>query len=99
VCHTSAGATVTDQAEHLSHIRRSRVTDQVVPECQASPGARHAVAGREGLEPPTTGFGDQRSTKLSYRPTVVPVYAGAARSRLRHRIAPALTAASARPPK
>ena len=38
MCHTSAGATVTDQAEHLSHISRSRVTDQVEPECQLSGG-------------------------------------------------------------
>jgi hypothetical protein len=45
VCHTSAGATVANQAEHLSHIRRSRVTDQVEPECQASPGARHLLRG------------------------------------------------------
>jgi hypothetical protein len=46
VCHTSAGAAVTNQAEHLSRIRRSRVTDQVVPLCQASPGARHSDVGR-----------------------------------------------------
>lgn len=46
MCHTSAGATVTNQAEHLSHISRSRVTDQVVPFCQASPGARHCSWGR-----------------------------------------------------
>ena len=51
MCHTSAGATVTDQSEHLSHIRRSHVTDQVEPECQASPGARHKEVGRQGLEP------------------------------------------------
>ena len=27
------------------------------------------LAGAEGLEPPTSGFGDHRSTKLSYTPT------------------------------
>jgi hypothetical protein len=48
VCHTSAGATVTDQAEHLSHIRRSRVTDQVVPLRQASPGTAHQMSGSPG---------------------------------------------------
>jgi integrase-like protein len=33
-------------------------------------GATGELAGAEGLEPPTTGFGDRRSTKLSYAPSV-----------------------------
>ncbi len=32
-------------------------------------GRNREVAGRGGFEPPTTGFGVPRSTKLSYRPT------------------------------
>src|SRR5262249_20127120 len=30
------------------------------------------LAGAEGLEPPTAGFGDRCSTKLSYAPPLVP---------------------------
>ena len=33
------------------------------------PHPQGALAGVEGLEPPTSGFGDHRSTKLSYTPT------------------------------
>ena len=51
MCKRSAGATVNPQSEHLSTIRRSRVNDQVTPECQASPGARHYIVGPQGLEP------------------------------------------------
>jgi hypothetical protein len=70
VCHTSAGATVTNQAEHLSHISRSRVIDQVVPLCQASPGARQSLARPEGFEPPTFGLEVRRSIRLSYGRTI-----------------------------
>ena len=33
----------------------------------------NVLAGAGGLEPPTTGFGDRRSTKLSYAPKLVPL--------------------------
>jgi hypothetical protein len=36
----------------------------------ARPEVCHAVAGVEGLEPPASGFGDRRSSQLSYTPTV-----------------------------
>jgi hypothetical protein len=55
-CHASAGATVKHQPESVSWIKRSSVKDQVKPERQASPGARHfsvppARTGRKGRKP------------------------------------------------
>ena len=35
---------------------------------------KKSMAGAEGIEPPTAGFGDQNSTKLSYTPTIIRVY-------------------------
>jgi hypothetical protein len=32
---------------------------------------RAVLAGQEGLEPPTTGFGDRDSSQLSYCPVVM----------------------------
>ena len=68
MCHTSAGATVTDQAEHLSHISRNRVTDQVEPECQLSGGTRHHNCRAGGTRTPDHWFWRPGLYQLSYRP-------------------------------
>jgi hypothetical protein len=41
----SAGATVKHQPESVSRINRDSVKDQVTPERQASPEARHRIRG------------------------------------------------------
>ena len=66
MCHTSAGATVTDQAEHLSHIRRSHVTDQVEPECQLSGGTRHTLRAPGRIRTCDTRFRKPVLYPLSY---------------------------------
>jgi hypothetical protein len=42
---------VKDQAEQVSTISRSRVQDQVTPECRASPEVRQRVVPRGGVRP------------------------------------------------
>src|SRR5207244_631499 len=51
-----------------SPISPSRI---IVTGTSGSPPRRPARAGQEGLEPPTAGFGDRCSAKLSYCPSGV----------------------------
>src|SRR3954471_6008008 len=62
----SAAATRADAAE--AGLRSLRRTSGLRSQCARCSRRASALAGVEGLEPPTPGFGDRCSDQLSYTP-------------------------------
>src|SRR3954471_22113331 len=62
----SAAATRADAAE--AGLRSLRRTSGLRSQCARCSRRASALAGVEGLEPPTPGFGDRCSNQLSYTP-------------------------------